>query len=74
MQNGLAKVELAPKYYGDGYIIQISPRAEEHAPAYSLFRANFDRMQRKIWRALQMAGYELYIATSGHTRAKLGKI
>jgi hypothetical protein len=71
MRNGLAKVELESTYYGDGLIIQLYPRMERYESSYQLFLANFDRMQRKIWRALQKAGYALRIATSGYTSAEL---
>jgi hypothetical protein len=74
MRNGLAMVDLVSTYDGDGLIIQISPRVEEYESSYNLFTANFDRMQQKIWRSLQKAGYSLRIATSGYTSQILEKI
>ena len=72
-ENGLYRVKFVPKYYGDGYIIDISPSFSQFCPysgdfnpKWNLAVANFDRAERKIAKYLNKF-YKLYYATSGYT-------
>jgi hypothetical protein len=70
MENGLVKISLVPKYYGDGLIIQLDPAMDEWESSYNLFLANFDRIERRIHKLLSKH-FTLRIATSGYTSAEL---
>lgn len=65
--NGLFKLTLEEKHYGDGIIFMLAPRHDEYDKRYNLANANFLRSENKILRAVQKAGYTLRIATSGYT-------
>ena len=66
-RNGLFKLTLESKYYGDGVIFMLEPRHDEYDKRYNLANANFLRSENKILRAVQKAGYELHMATRGYT-------
>ena len=79
--NGLFEIKLEQNYYGDGYIIYIEPRyindnygRADKDKRYYLAMANHNKAEAKIWKALQDNGFDLYIATSGYTSTKIGKI
>jgi hypothetical protein len=80
-ENGLFKLNFESTYYGDGLVIQLTPRYEEYSgyygvknPLYFLAMANFNKAESKIWKTLQKAGYKLRIATSGYTSTELSEI
>ena len=65
--NGLFKLTLEEKHYGDGIIFMLEPRHDQYQKEYNLANANFLKCENKILRAVQKAGYTLRIATSGYT-------
>jgi hypothetical protein len=78
-KNGLFKVEL--KQYSEHLVIYIEPRyindnygRADKDKCYHLAMANHAKAENKIWKALQKAGFDLYIAASGYTSQKIGKI
>jgi hypothetical protein len=81
IRNGLFEIKLESKYDGDGIIIYIEPRyikdnwgRAAYDRRYYLAMSNHNKAEAKIWKALQDNGFDLYIATSGYSSMKIGKI
>jgi hypothetical protein len=66
-RNGLFTVKLEGKYHGDGVVINF----QKDSPYPALAQRNFIGAENKILKAIQKAGYQLHIATSGYTSEKL---
>lgn len=74
ISNDLFEIKLKSTPYGDGIIIYIEPINGCYQNIYNLAMANHHRAERRIWRALQKAGYKLNIATGGYTSKVLEEI
>jgi hypothetical protein len=77
-RNGLFKLTLESKYYGDGLIFMFDAAHSEYGyytgridPRYTLAKANLVRAERKVWKEMIKQGYKLFVATGGYTAEEL---
>lgn len=64
-------IELKPKYYGDGIIIDLVDNMGGYEPHYELMLSKVGQIYRKIIKHIN-AETPLFIATSGYTACKVG--
>lgn len=79
-RNGLFKLTLESKYYGDGLIFMFDSAHSEFGyydgkidPRYILAKANLQRTENKVLREVMKAGYKVYMATGSYSCRELSK-